>query len=378
MKTVMSKLGLLFRLGVTATALLFGQHALALGTDAGTPVSNQATVAYSVGGAAQTPIESDPLGNSTPGFGIPTTFLVDRRVSFTLAPTDAVHTTVAPGGVDVFAAYTLTNTGNAIMDYRLTLAQLGSVDGAVNGLTDTDVNMSNVRIRAANGDGAAGVPDLATDLPWVDELAEDATVVIYVFADAALALVNGDIANVELTATSADNATATATPGILDSDLAQTPGPDDPTIIESVFADAGNDGLEASRDGFQVLSAALVITKTATVFSDPFGSGKAVPGAVIEYLITVDNTLGTADATNVSITDTIDADVTFVVDAYGAGQDVSFDSGASFCNTDAGDADLDGCSLDGASLVVGNVNLAISVAFGTTLTIAFRVLIPNL
>jgi uncharacterized repeat protein (TIGR01451 family) len=377
MKTVMSKLGPLLRLGVTASALLLGQQALALGTDAGTPVSNQATVAYSVGGAAQTPIESDPLGNSIPGAGAPTTFLVDRRVSFTMVPTDAVHTPVAPGGVDVFAAYTLTNTGNAIMDYRLTLAQLGSVDGLVNGLLDTDVDMSNVRIRVANGDGAAGVPDLATDLTFVDELAEDATVVIYVFADAALTLVNGDIANVELTATSADNATATATPGVLDGDLAETPGPDDPTIIESVFADAGNDGLEASRDGFQVLSAALTITKTATVFSDPFGSGKAVPGAVIEYLITIANT-GTADATNVSITDTIDADVTFVVDAYGAGQDVSFDSGASFCNADAGDADLDGCSLDGASLVVGNVNLAITVAFGTTLTIAFQVLIPNL
>ncbi len=377
MKTVMSKLGLLFRLGVTATALLLAQQALALGTDAGTPVSNQATVSYSVGGAAQTPIESDPLGNSIPGAGVATTFLVDRRVSFTLVPTDAVHTPVAPGGLDAFAAYTLTNTGNAIMDYRLTLAQLGSGDGAVNGLVDTDVNMSNVRIRVANGDGAAGVPDLATDLDYVDELAEDATVVIYVFADAAIILVNLDVANVELTATSADEATATATPGTLDPDLAESPGPDDPTIIESVFADAGNDGFEAARDGFQILSAALVITKTSSVISDPFGSGKAVPGAVIEYVITVDNTLGTADATNVSITDTINANVTFVDEAYGAGQDVSFSTGG-FCNADAGDSDTDGCSLDGASLVVGNANLAITVAFGTSLTISFQVLIPNL
>ncbi len=377
MKTVKSKFGLLFRLGITATALLIGQQALALGTDAGTQVSNQATVSYSVGGAAQTPIDSDPLGNSIPGAGNPTTFLVDRRVSFTLAPTDAVHTPVTPGGVDFFAAYTLTNTGNAIMDYRLTLAQLTSGDGLVNGLVDTDVNMSNVRIRVANGDGAAGVPDLATDLAFVDELAEDATVVIYVFADAALALVDGDIANVELTATSADDATATATPLVLDADLAESPGPDDPTIIESVFADLGNDGFEASRDGFEVVSSLLIITKTATVISDPFGSGKAVPGAVILYVITVDNTLGTVDATNVSIADTIDADVTFVDEAYGAGQDVSFSTGG-FCNADAGDGDADGCSLDGANLVVGNVNLAITVAFGASLTISFQVLIPNL
>ena len=377
MKTVKSKFGLLFRLGITATALLLGQQALALGTDAGTQVSNQATVSYSVGGAAQTPIESDPLGNSIPGLGNPTMFLVDRRVSFTLVPTDAVHTPVTPGGVDFFAAYTLTNTGNAIMDFRLTLAQLSSGDGAVNGLDDTDIDMSNVRIRVANGDGAAGVPDLATDLVFVDELAEDATVVIYVFADAALALVNGDIANVELTATSADDATATATPLVLDGDLAESPGPDDPNIIESVFADAGLDGFEQSRDGFQVVSSLLTITKTASVISDPFGSGKAVPGAIIEYVITVDNTLGTVAATNVSIADTIDADVTFVDEAYGAGQDVSFSTGG-FCNADAGDGDADGCSLDGANLVVGNVNLAITVASGSLLTITFRVLIPNL
>ena len=376
MKTVKSKFGLLFRLGITATALLLGQQALALGTDAGTQVSNQATVSYSVGGAAQTPIESDPSGNSIPGAGNPTMFLVDRRVSFTLVPTDAVHTPVTPGGVDFFAAYTLTNTGNAIMDFRLTLAQLSSGDGAVNGLVDTDVDMSNVRIRVANGDGAAGVPDLATDLVFVDELAEDATVVIYVFADAALALVNGDIANVELTATSADDANAAATPLSLDPDLAESPGPDDSTIIESVFADAGNDGFEASRDGFQVVSALLTITKTAAVISDPFGSLKAVPGAIIEYSITIANT-GLVDATNVSIADTIDADVTFVDEAYGAGQDVLFSTGGS-CNADAGDGDADGCSLDGANLVVGNVNLAITVTSFTTLTISFRVLIPNL
>ena len=78
-----------------------------------------------------------------------------------------------------------------------------------------------------------------------------------------------------------------------------------------------------------------------------------------------------------SLSHTIDADVTFVDEAYGVGQDVSFDSGASFCNADAADADADGCLLDGASLVVGQIP-PITVASGASLTIAFRVLIPNL
>jgi uncharacterized repeat protein (TIGR01451 family) len=377
MKTVVRNAGRLARLGVTAFALLLSQQVLALGTDAGTVVSNQATVAYSVSGNPQDAIESDPLGNAAPGSGSPTVFLVDRRVSFTLIEVDGAHTTpVGPGSTDVFTAFTLTNTGNASMDFRLSVADFA---GAVFGIADS-TDLGNYRIRVANGDGAGGVPVLG-DLDFVDELAEDAVVEIYVFADAPLTVLNGQYANIELTATAADDAIVTATPGTLDPDLAESPGVDDPTIIESVFADAGNDGFEVAQDGYEILSAALVITKTAAVISDPFGSGKAVPGAIVEYTITVDNSLGLAPATSVSISDTIDADVTFVLAAYGgAGQDISLDNGgaASTCSADPAAGDTDGCSLDGAALVVGNATVPMTVAAGTVLVVQFQVLIPNL
>jgi uncharacterized repeat protein (TIGR01451 family) len=262
------------------------------------------------------------------------------------------------------------------MDFRLSVADFA---GAVFGIADS-TDLGNYRIRVANGDGAGGVPVLG-DLDFVDELAEDAVVEIYVFADAPLTVLNGQYANIELTATAADDAIVTATPGTLDPDLAESPGVDDPTIIESVFADAGNDGFEVAQDGYEILSAALVITKTAAVISDPFGSGKAVPGAIVEYTITVDNSLGLAPATSVSISDTIDADVTFVLAAYGgAGQDISLDNGgaASTCSADPAAGDTDGCSLDGAALVVGNATVPMTVAAGTVLVVQFQVLIPNL
>jgi uncharacterized repeat protein (TIGR01451 family) len=373
MKIAVNRADLLVRLGVSAAALLLSQQVLALGTDAGTTVSNQATVGYSVSGNPQTPIESDPTGNSTPGAGNPTEFLVDRRVSFTLIEVDGAHTTpVAPDDTDVVTAFTLTNTGNAIMDFRL-----GALDfaGAVHGIADS-TDLGNYRVRAANGDGAGGVPVLG-DFDFVDELAEDAVVEIYVFADAPLTVLDGEFANIELTVTAADDADALPTIGTLDPDLAESPGADDPTIIESVFADAGNDGFEVAQDGYEIVSAALEITKTAAVDSDPFGSGKAVPGAIIEYTIVVDNTTGSTDATNVSIADVIDADVTFVDEAYGVGQDINING--SFCNADALDADTDGCSLDGANLVIGdNVDLTINVAAGASYTVTFQVLIPNL
>lgn len=375
MKIVTNGLSRTLRLGITAGALLLTQQALALGTDAGVSVSNQATVAYTVGVVVQTPIESSPTGNSTPGAGTPTEFLVDRRVDFTLIETTGgVTTPVAPGDADVVASFTLTNNGNAIMDFDLGVLDFA---GAVFGNADT-TDLGNYRIRVANGDGAAGVPDLVTDLDFVDELAEDAVVEIYVFADAPLTVLNGQYANIQLTATAADDALAVATPGVLDGILTENPGVDDPTLIESVFADAGNDGLEQDEDSYEIVSAALEITKVATVFSDPFSSGKALPGAVIEYVITIDNTTGSADATGMTLTDLIQiADVVLQNGVYNAGaSNVSFNAGASFCDADdAVDTDADGCSYD---IGTGDLSITVpNVAAGTSTTVRFQVLIPN-
>jgi uncharacterized repeat protein (TIGR01451 family) len=380
MKTVKRSLGLITRLSILATALLLGQQALALGTDAGVTVSNQATVAYDVGLIAQTPIESDPGGNTVPGAGLPTEFLVDRRVSFTLIETTGVPTTpVAPGDNNVIAQFLLTNTSNAIMDFDLSVADLSA---AIFGNADT-TDLGNYRALAANGDGALGVPDLA-DLAWVDELAEEGVVVIYVFADAPGTVQNGEYANIQLTATAADDVLAAATLGVLDDILVAEAGADNPNAIETVFGDTGNDGFEEADASYEIISAAaLAITKIATVISNPFGSLKAVPGAIIEYTITVDNTLGASAALNVVITDSIDSNVTFLTGVYDIGvtdSDISFDAGTSFCIADNGDGNSDGCSLDlSGNLVVGDlILLPITVAAGASLTVQFQVQILNL
>ena len=386
MKTVSRSLSLVMRLSVLTAALLLGQQALALGTDAGVTVSNQATVDYDVGGNAQTAIPSDPAGNSDPAAGNPTVFLVDRRVNFTIVASDGVHTSVAPGDVQAFAAFSLTNLSNAIMDWDLTLVDLTSADPAVNGEDDTNVVLINYTIRVANGDGAGGVPDFGADLEFIDELGEDETVVIYVFADAPLTLVNDDVDNFTLNATAADHASATDTPGVLDPLLTESGAPDDPTIIDSVFAnasgaDGGGNATESGSDGFIVDSAALLITKVAAVFSAPFGSDKAIPGAIIEYTITIDNNAGDSDATNVSISDVIDSDVTLVLGAYGgAGQDIELNNGGavSTCSADPSPGDADGCTYDIPNLVVGDAAGSITVLATEVLTVKFQVLIPNL
>jgi hypothetical protein len=177
------------------------------------------------------------------------------------------------------------------MDFRLVATQLGLGDTA-NLLDDTGVDMNNLRIRAGNGGGA---PVLGDD-DFVDEIAPDDSVTIYVFADTGAALVHDDIANLELVATAA---AADGIGGTLGGDLTHTAGADDPDAVDIVFANGSlalpeiGDGTEADRDGFRAQSAALEISKVATVISDPFNDTndpKAIPGAVVEYVITVDNT----------------------------------------------------------------------------------------
>ncbi len=74
------------------------QSALAAGTDAGTTITNRATVNYSVGGVAQTPIESSPTGNSIrASTGANTAFVVDRKILHTVAESRAMPTIATPG-----------------------------------------------------------------------------------------------------------------------------------------------------------------------------------------------------------------------------------------------------------------------------------------
>ena len=125
-------------------------------------------------------------------------------------------------------------------------------------------------------------------------------------------------------------------------------------------------------------TADLSVVKAYTVLSDPLGSGLAIPGAVIEYTVTITNASTTTDATDVSITDALDGDVTFNTGQYN-GNDIEIDNDGTVteCSADLAASDTDGCSLDGVNLVVGNANGPITVAADTTLVVSYQVTIPD-
>jgi hypothetical protein len=394
MKIVNRKTSLILRLGITATALLIGQQAMALGTNPGTDVTNTASVDYEVGGIGQ-PTEVSNAAD----------FVVDRRVDFTvtrmggaltLTPLSTIATDVP--AASNFLDFYVTNLSNGDLDFNLVAAQMVNGDGDIYGGGDADTtgaaeDMFNVRIRVSSAidpglPGSGPEPAFGDDDSYIDSIPEDRSIRVRIYADTVAIAANGLISGLRLEATAADPAGTTAAPG---ADLLETAGVDDPTLVENVFADAGFDNLESDVDGFLLQAAQLIVTKTATVISDPFGSGKAIPGATIEYDLVIDNSAGAVSATAMSIADAIDTDVTFLNGVYNVGaSNVSIFDGVAtttFCDAEAGGADtnVDGCVYDSpaaGTLTIGGMDesgglVPLVVPAGAIFTVSFQVEIPT-
>jgi len=379
MKIVIKQLSHIARLGLTGVVLLLTQQAFAVGTLANTSVDNLATVNYDVNGNGQTPIESSPTGNSTPGAGVLTSFLVDNRVNFTLVVQDATQVIVAPGDSQVVTEFLLTNLGNSVQDFNTTV--LDMPNGAnVFGQIDND-DMALVVVAVDDGDGIPepGGDDSAT---FVDELGPDLSVTVWVAGNADLAMLDGNIANVELTAIVADGNTVG-----LGGDTSEDLGALDlPGTVQVVFANGAapgttGDGIEEAQSGYEVQSAALNITKTSLVLSDPFNLGadpKAIPGALVQYTVLVANN-GPVAATDVVITDLIQTpEVALATGGYG-GQDIQITVGVAaptFCTAD-GDA-TDACTfgIPADTFSIGRPGAGgLTIPAGETATILYQVTI---
>jgi uncharacterized repeat protein (TIGR01451 family) len=337
-------------------SLLAGvQVAHATGTTAGTTVSNTATVNYNVGGVAQAPITSAP-----------TQFVVDNRIDLTVTEVSGDATNVVPGQTNAVLTYLVSNTGNSPQGYELTATN--EVGTTLFTRTDNaDFATLNVFVDV-NGNGNY---DPGTDnLTNVNTLANDTSVRVFVVANVPAGAVNAQVVNVRLQARA-------ALPGTSGGTLATETTGADTAGVDVVFGDAGRDGLQTAVDQYFVQSAALNISKTSTVLSDPFNlavNPKAIPGATVEYVVTIANT-GAAAAGGISVSDTLNANLAFVQGAYTGATDVQIQVGASpatFCVAEQGaDSNSDGCSRAGQTLTV-NPTSAISVPAGQSATVRFR------
>lgn len=339
--------------GALAT-LLAATPAWAEGTAAGTSISNTATVDFQVGGVSQTAVSGS---NS---------FTVDRKVNLTVAEVGSTTTSVSPGQASAVTTFLVTNTSNAPLDFNLAVTQLSGGTAQHGGTDNFDV--TNVRMYIDTNDN--GTYDSGTDqqITYLDQVAADASQRVFVVVDIPLGRATGDVAGVRLTATARE---ATAA-GSLGAAITETTG-GNTSGVDTVFADTnanGNtarDGAHFGEDDYTILAAALSVTKTSRIISDPIHGTTDplfIPGAVVEYCIAVTNGAGGATATNINVTDTLPAQTTYQ-SSFGILVDGTVTSGT--CNTDGN---------SGGSHNAGVVSATLSdIAAGTTRTVLFRVTI---
>ena len=341
---------LLASASVLAAAAFGAAPALAEGTQAGSTITNTVTLNYQVGGINQNSVSASD------------SFTVDRKVNLTVAEDGNATTSVSPGQASAVTTFIVTNTSNAPLDFALVATELAGGTAAHNG-TD-NVTLSNVRIYQDDGDGSYDSGDQL--VTYLDQVAADAIVRVYVVADVPLGSATNDVAGVRLTATAAE---ATAA-GSVGATVTQTAGANT-SGVDTVFADTdagGNvarNGIHFDEDDYTILAAALNATKTSRVISDPFNGTtepKMIPGAVVEYCIAVANSTGSATATNVSLSDALPSQTTY---QSSFGVRVNGTVTGTTCNADGANS-----GAHAAGVVTGTLS---DIAAGVTRTMLFRV-----
>tara|TARA_B100001063_G_scaffold124182_1_gene116087 strand:- start:364 stop:1449 length:1086 start_codon:yes stop_codon:yes gene_type:complete len=270
-------------------------------TEYNLPVSNTANLSYTSGTDART-ATSEVV-----------TFNVDRKVTFNLSGPATADKTVVPGDTTT-SVYTLTNNSNAPVDYAITPPAETNVtyiiDANNNGVVDTG------ETTITNGD----TPDLIA-LSTADGATPSVSIIVQVVT--AANAVDGDSTTYSLQATAVEPTGSTiGTPGTgivpTDADAEWTPLIVQ-TIVDNSADNANNQGILRTETGtFTVGAAIIALTKAVKVISDPItdvllltdptAKAKAIPGAIVQYTLTVMNT-GSAPAT-VQLTDLLSENFT--------------------------------------------------------------------
>ena len=323
-------------IGISGTAF-----AQVTGTPSGDTITNTATVNYTVGSVAQTPI------NATANF------TVDTVIRFTVDTTTAAN--VTPGQTGLIASFTVDSASNILSDFSLAVTPVGA--------PDDDFDMANLVIRIDDGDGIYELTDpVGTSITGLDSNGR----VVWVTSDVPINRLDGDTSNIRITATAINPSTSAA--WINDTGIDNVGG-----IAQIVVANA-----TAADDAiYTVQTATLNVTKSSSVFSDnlvpPSANPKAIPGATVEYVIEIENN-GSQPATLNSISDTLPAATAFRADEYPGATDVRIQVDANAPTYCTSDADADGCVLAGTTLTVGAPAIT-KVAAGSTIVVSFRVTI---
>jgi uncharacterized repeat protein (TIGR01451 family) len=366
-----SKLKLLSASSGVGLMLAFASPAYAQNTDANTLITNNVTVNYQVGGVAQTAITAQD------------NFRVDRKILFSVTEKTATGTTsVTSGQQDAVTAFTIVNSSNDTLDFGVFASNTanGTTIGGGRGTDNIDTANFEYYIDV-NGNGLADDVGGWVSSLTLDNVAKGATVHVLVRSDIPVSA-NGSVAVVQLAA-GALNSNGTAITAVTDATANTTDATSG--TFQTIFADdltpvQGNtsrNGVSWAWDDYTVSAPVLSVAKTSVIISDgvSVSNPKAVPGAVVEYCISVANAAGGATATNVAISDLVPVNTTYVAGSIRVNATVTTPGSTQTCSggtavTDAADADGGEFGTPTANTAYGRLT---NIAASTANALIFRV-----
>lgn len=273
----------------------------------GTVVSNSIDLSYVSGGSTIT-VPSAATA----------TFTVDRKIDLNVDALDGGALVYAEQGADdAVLNFLVENLGNGTQGFDIGITTAGTL-GLTYATTAGAEGTYWVTISTSPTPGAAtetlynvnGTRN-AGDLP------AGGRYYVHLYANVATSATSGQTRSFDVIARALDAGTATITAEV----RGQGAGG-----IDTVFADPGADGRELATESLTINAPDLSATKSVAVVSENLngnfncatgapvpGSEAAIPGACLEYTITVTNGAGATNAArNLVITDALPGEVTYV------------------------------------------------------------------
>lgn len=313
--------------------MLVHKPVLAVGTNAGTDITNTATADYIESGSPFS-INSNPE-----------TVRVAEILDVSVVWQDASNVIVSTPDTNQVLTFLLTNTGNGNDNYTLTVQNNIGGDQFDPVLVDIylDSNSNDTYEAGIDTQYIAGTNDPV--------LAADASISVFVINNIPAALNNADLGNSQLTATSN---TGSGAPGTIITNAGE--GNTDAVV--------GNSGGTSSDAGTYVVADLLSLVKSV-VINDPMGGNQPVPGAIMTYTIVVTVT-GSGTAAGVVITDPIPTNTTYVANSITLN---------TIAQTDASDSPTDESDYNITNAGSITVNLGDLISASPVQTITFDVTI---
>lgn len=325
-------------------AVMAPRSAMATGTDAGTGITNNATLNYVVSGVTQSAMATS------------TTFTVDKKIIYSVStgntsasPLGVTPNTIVSSSTGTITtnviAFTLGNTGNTLQNFQVSATDTGTLTpGSGTPKYYYEVLGTNSACPQLNTSAVTPFTPGATSV--IPNVAKDTNACLYVMIDVPAGATDAQIRDVTPTvASSTSGGTALTNSG--------TAGTGNGIVI----AMAGGTNSASAIGEFKVATASLSVVKSSAVYSDPFSASnpKAIPGAVVTYTITITNS-GSSDATSVQIVD----DLSTPINGGSLAYDTAFQGGAA-CSS-PGIVVNGACSNAGVTTTWDSINKKITVS----------------